>query len=139
MRIRRLPAAAIAGAGSVALATAGVIASPAAPASADSCHDAGILSYHPWNIDGGGAEHWSCTTSPVYDWAGWATFSHCSNTQGCNSAVANDAGGASDWDSQSWHIYSHASFTGAQSVVSFDAVHFNLGHLRNNNRSGRWG
>lgn len=139
MRLRNISVAAITGAGSLAMATGGVIASPAAPASADTCFNAGIMSYHPWNVDSGGAEHWSCNTTPVYDWAGWAKFSHCSFNQGCNAAVANDAGGASDWASANWHIYSHVSFTGAQSVVPFNAVSFNLGHLRNNNRSARWG
>ena len=130
-------------ASTVGLSMTGVLSATANPALASSCIpiSGGQLFYSPGSPNASvqnSAWHCSSNTLPVYDWAGWATFSQCSFAKGCGEPVANDTADA--WNDNSggrWSIYSLPNFKGAVSHVPVEGAK-NLGKLRNNNRSGRW-
>ncbi len=131
-------------ASTLGLSMAGVLSGTASPAlAAKDCIPVlgGQLFYSPGSPVASvqnSASHCSSNTEPVYDWAGWATFSQCSFAKGCGEPVANDTADAwNDASTGRWSIFSLPNFKGAVSHIPLFGAK-NLGKLRNNNRSGRW-
>jgi hypothetical protein len=120
-------------------AIAGIIAGTGSTASADTCDNAAQLVYNPLGKDAAilGATHWSCNTSPVYDWYGWAIFSHGRGYPGYDDPVANDTAAVINNVRAVMSIYSLPDFEGAVSYVPAQSA-VDLHYLRNNNRSARW-